>query len=254
MNTLFLAWQDSTGRRWYTIGRLTLDNTNYEFVYTKGALEAQSEAGFQLLPSFPNLYKVYRSDELFPVFSNRLIAPSRPDYKTFIEWLSFQDLEPQPMAILARSGGKRMTDLLEVFPAAEDDGSGVYKVFFFAHGLSHAAPSSIERALQLTTGEDLLLVHDFQNPRDPKALALRTSEKYPGDMHLIGYCPRYLLPDIHKLLNTHKELPVVTVEKINKPPAPIQFRLLCRMTMKWPKDFHPFSDQSFQPLINGHHA
>jgi hypothetical protein len=254
MNTLFLAWQDSSGRRWYTIGRLTRDNAKYEFVYTKGALEAQEEAGFQVLPSFPNLYEVYRSDELFPVFSNRLIAPSRPDYKTFIEWLSFEDLEPQPMAILARSGGKRMTDLLEVFPAAEDDGSGVYTVYFFAHGLSHAAPAAIDRTLQLTAGEELLLMHDFQNPRDPKALALRTSEKYSGDMNLMGYCPRYLLPDIHWLLRAKRELPIVTVEKINRAPAPIQFRLLCRMTMTWPADFRPFSAQTFQPLVNGHKA
>jgi hypothetical protein len=68
MNTLFLAWQDTSGRRWYTIGRLTRNNATYEFVYTKGVLEAQREAGFQTLPSFPNLYKVYRSEELFPVF------------------------------------------------------------------------------------------------------------------------------------------------------------------------------------------
>jgi hypothetical protein len=220
-------------------------------VYTKGVLEAQREAGFQPLPSFPDLYEIYRSEELFPVFSNRLISPSRPDYKAFVDWLSLRDFERQPMAILARSGGKRMTDLFEVFPSPEDDGSGMYQVYFFVHGLSHAASASMERALQLETGEQLLLMHDLQNPRDPEALSLRTAETGPGDMYLMGYCPRYLLPDIHKLMKANRELPSVTIEKVNKPPAPVQFRLLCRMTMKWPHAFQPFSDYAYQPLVNG---
>lgn len=248
MKTLFLAWQDTSGLRWFTIGRLTLNATTYEFVYTNGALEAKREAGFQPLPSFPNLYEVYRSEELFPVFSNRLISPTRPDYGAFVDWLSLRDFERQPMAILARSGGKRMTDLLEVFPFPDDDGTGVYQVYFFVHGLSHAAPASIERALQLETGEELLLMHDLQNPRDPEALSLRTAETEPGDMYLMGYCPRYFLPDIRKLMKVNRDLPSVNVEKVNKPPAPLQFRLLCRMTMKWPRDFQPFSDYTYQPL------
>jgi len=250
MKTLFLAWQDTSGRGWYTIGRLRLNSATYEFVYTKGVLEAQ-EAGFQPLPSFPDLYEVYTSEQLFPVFSNRLISPSRPDYEVFVDWLSLRDYERQPMAILARSGGKRMTDLFEVFPSPEDDGTGMYQVYFFVHGLSHAAPASVERALQLEIGEELLLMHDFQNPRDPKALALRTAEAEHGDMYLMGYCPRYLLPDLHKLMGANRALPSVTVEKVNQPPAPVQFRLLCRMTMKWPHDFQPFSDYAYQPLVNG---
>jgi hypothetical protein len=251
MKTLFLAWQDTSGRRWYTVGRLTRKDSTYEFVYTQGVLEAQREAGFQPLPSFPNLYDVYSSEELFPVFANRLISPSRPDYGSFVEWLSLRDFERHPMAILARSGGKRMTDLLEVFPSPEEDGSGVYQIYFFVHGLSHAAPASMERALQLEIGEKLLLMHDLQNPRDPEALSLRTAEITPGDMHLMGYCPRYLLSDIHKLMKANRELPSVTIEKVNKPPAPIQFRLLCRMTITWAQDFHPFSDYAYQPLVNG---
>ena len=251
MKTLFLAWQDTSGRRWYTVGRLRLNAETYEFLYTKGVLEAQREAGFRPLPSFPNLYEVYRSEQLFPIFSNRLISPSRPDYEAFVDWLSLRDFERQPMSILARSGGKRMTDLFEVFPSPEDDGSGMYEVYFFVHGLSHASPASMERALRLETGEKLLLMHDLQNPRDSEALSLRTAETEPGDMYLMGYCPRYLLSDIHKLMKANRELPSVTIEKVNKPPAPVQFRLLCRMTMKRPHDFRPFSDYAYQPLVNG---
>jgi hypothetical protein len=248
MTKLFLAWQDGVSRRWYTIGRLTSQGEKYRFEYTNGVLEAQKEAGFEPLRSFPNLYEVYHSDELFPLFSNRLLSPSRPDYKDFIQWLSLAQHENDPMALLARSGGRRKTDTLEVFPSPENDGTGQYQIHFFVHGLGHATPESIKRAESLERGERLLLMHDFQNPVEPRALSLRTAETKPGDMYLLGYCPRYLIDDIHKLIREGNDLPVVTVERVNRPPAPIQFRLLCRMTMAWAADFKPFSDYSYQPL------
>lgn len=248
MKKLFLAWQDVSGRLWYTVGRLTSDGGKYQFVYTKGALEAQEQAGFQPLQSFPDLYEIYNSDELFPVFSNRVLSRSRPDYNAFVQWLSVAD-NAHPMVLLARSGGKRETDLLEVFPAPEDDGTGEYQIYFFVHGLSHAAEASIQRALTLQKGEHLLLMHDLQNPRDPDALSLRTAETKPNDMFLMGYCPRYLLRDVHKLIKEKQELPTVTVERVNKPPAPIQFRLLCKMVLRGANEFQPFSDGIYQPLV-----
>jgi hypothetical protein len=107
----------------------------------------------------------------------------------------------------------------------------------------------MERALRLEPGEELLLMHDFQNPRDPDALSLRTSEKTPGDMYLMGYCPRYLRGDIRRLMEVDPYELKVTVERVNHPPAPIQFRLLCRIRMKWPNEFNPFSDIAYEPLV-----
>jgi hypothetical protein len=248
MKRLFLAWQDGITRKWYTIGRLTSQGDKYRFEYTNGVLEAQKETGFEPLRSFPNLYEVYNSDELFPLFSNRLLSRSRPEYKDFVQWLSLAQHENDPMALLARSGGRRKTDMLEVFPSPENDGSGQYQIHFFVHGLGHAAPESIKRAENLEPGEDLLLMHDFQNPIEPQALSLRSAETTPGDMYLMGYCPRYLLNDIHKLIRKRHNLPAVTVERVNRPPAPIQFRLLCKMTMAWVADFKPFSDFPYQPI------
>lgn len=249
MKKLFLAWQDVTGRLWYTVGRLTAEGGKYQFVYTKGALEAHEKGGFQPLQSFPDLYEVYNSDQLFPLFSNRLLSPSRPDYHSFVEWLNVGDNDVHPMVLLARSGGKRVTEMLEVFPSPEDNGTGEYQIYFFVHGLSHAAQASMDRALTLERGEQLLLMHDLQNPRDPEALLLRTAEKQPNDMFLMGYCPRYLLRDVHTLVREGRRLPTVTVERVNRPPAAIQFRLLCKMILKGPEEFHPFSDGVYQPLM-----
>ncbi len=248
MKKLFLAWQDPISRRWFTVGRLTADGGTYQFVYTQGVREAQDESAFQPLPAFPDLHQVYESEKLFPLFSNRLLPRSRPDYKDFVKWLSIPEHDDDPFALLARSGGQRVTDTLEVFPCPEPDSNGQYHVHFFVHGLGHMPDASIKRAETLQQGEHLLLMHDFQNPRDPHALLLRTAELTPRDLYLVGYCPRYLLDDTFKLMDKDQNLPRVTVERVNQPPAPIQFRLLCQMTMQWSENFQPFSSPTYQPL------
>ncbi|MEO1378161.1 MAG: DNA-binding protein, partial [Cyanobacteria bacterium J06635_10] len=114
MKTLFLAWQDPNTRKWFPIGRLTYDGEEYQFLYVRGAIEAQAECGFNSLYSFPKFYKVYKSKIIFPLFSNRIMRRSRPDYKNYIERLNIPENEDEPINILARSGGKKATDTLEV--------------------------------------------------------------------------------------------------------------------------------------------
>ena len=247
--TLFLAWQDPQRRRWYRIGRLRSTQRRFIFVYTQGALEAQVEAGFSALSAFPELRGVYTSEELFALFSNRLLRPSRPEYKQYLEWLSVPESQADPIAILARSGGQRVTDTLEVFPCPERLPTGEYELHFLIHGLSHMPEGSATRAEDLKVGERLLLMRDFQNPKDKATLALRTSESYLGDMFLVGYCPRYLTGDIVKLMEEEGNTPTVLVERVNPVPAPIQFRILCKVLMKWSDTFHPFSGTEYQPIV-----
>jgi len=213
-----------------------------------GAKVAQETSGFETLESFPDLKTVYRSDELFPIFSNRLPSPSRPDYADFIQWLNVPLEAADPISLLARSGGRRATDSLEVFPDAEPDQTGHFHIHFFAHGLRHFPKESIDRINRLEEGERLLLCYDFQNPHDPKALLLRTNDAFEGDRFLVGYCPRYLVEDAFKILEAARGLSEVAVERINRPPAPLQVRLLCSLTAKWPKGFKPFSGPNFKPI------
>lgn len=81
--TLFLAWLDPISRYWFPIGRLTFDGGIYQFVYTQGVKEAQEKCAFKPLSSFPRLDEIYTSTQLFPVFANRLMSRSRPDYSSF---------------------------------------------------------------------------------------------------------------------------------------------------------------------------
>jgi hypothetical protein len=244
MKTLFLAWQDPKSRAWCPIGRLTFDGTKYQFMYTQGAKEAQVKFGFQLLYSFPDLQKVYTSVELFPLFSNRVMRSSRPDYKNYITWLNIPEHEDEPMTILSRSGGRKVTDCYEVFPCPEPDENGLYHIHFFAHGLRHIPTCAIERINQLQTGEVLYLANEFQNPYDSRALLLCTQ-----DHHIVGYCPRYIVDDVFKLNHENSQLVKVNVERVNPVPTPLQLRLLCNMTAEWYEEFRPFSSQEYQPIL-----
>jgi hypothetical protein len=242
LKTLFLAWEGSGSRSWFPIGRLTFNRKEYQFNYTNGVREAKDKCGFEPLPSFPDFHKVYTSQKLFPLFSNRVMPRSRPDYPEFVQWLNIPQHEDDPIALLARSGGKRVTDKFEVFPCPEPNENGRYHIHFFAHPLRHIGKPTIERINGLPVGELLYFSHDSQNPDDSSALLL-----YTKDHLIVGFCPRYLWGDILKIISQARELVRVEVDHLNRPPTPRQFRLLCKMTADW-GDFRPFQGQMYQPV------
>lgn len=241
MKTLFLAWQDPQSRHWLTVGRLTFENNLYKFVYTSGALESQN---FSCFARMDDLYSSYVSEELFPLFANRILSKSRPEYNDFIRWLT-ADNEPKDdvFTMLALTGGVRGTDLLEIFPCPEPDASGNYNINFFCHGLRHLPNESSARVRALPPGEKLFALLDVQNPFDPLALALRTDDPTT----LVGYCPRYLAEDFNFYLKHDPDVVKFKVLKVN-PDAPEQMRLLCNMTAPWLKHCKPCSNDQYRPL------
>jgi len=248
MTSLFLAWREPNARRWFPIGRLQSHGGLFSFAYTAGAMNAKELSQFEPLPSFPRFDQAYVSDELFPLFSNRLMPKSRPDYRQYRDWLDLENGETDPVVILARSGGQKATDTLQVFPCPDVDDQNRYTLHFLLHGIRHMSPHSGERCLNLLPGESLLLMKDVQNPEDPKALALRTNEKVEQDLHILGFCPRYLCDDFRVLLDEgHLH---VEVKKVNTPPAPIHFRVMCKATADWPTGFKPFDQEAYRPLVD----
>ena len=215
----------------------------YHFSYLQGALQAKEQANFQPIWAFPNFYQHYTSIDLFPLFANRLLRPSRPDYKDFVQWLNIPATDKDPIALLARSGGRRKTDSFEVFPCPERDAQGEYHIHFFAHGLRHFPEEAQTYVQSLQPKTRLFITHDMQNSMDSRALILRTE-----DLHFVGYCPRYLTQDFFELVCKFSQQVYVQVEQVNLPPTPIQFRLLCNLTAKWTEDFQPFSGAVYQPL------
>jgi len=245
-NAVFVAWRsggDSTGH-WGPVGRLERIPTGYRFVYTEGARKLE---GFRPFPGLDELEAVYESRELFPLFANRLLAPSRPEYKSYLEWNGLDpDNPPDPIALLSITEGRRATDQLEIFPAPQPDNSGCFLIKFYLHGVRWMSPSAVERIQYLKPGESLGLLPDPCNQYDRNAVAVRTMEIV--GRHLIGYVPRYLAYDVRELcLSCEPNAIQLTVERVN-PNAPLQFRLLCRLRACWPNDFKPCSSELYQPI------
>jgi HIRAN domain len=246
-HALYVAWQQPESRRYYPVARLVAGAGEardlYEFAYIRGAEEAAKD-GFQPFLAFANLTEVSRSKELFPFFSNRLMSRNRPDFPNYIQSLGL-DLNADPMLILARSGGTRATDSIELFPLpVRADENGIFQTFFWMHGFRHLDDGQRSRVLSLQPGEELFAWPNADNPVDPNAIQLRTTEQI-----MIGYLPRYLTNDVVHFLNAGVEFHVF-VERVNPPPAPTQQRLLCRFDAAWPKDFQPFASDTFQPVCS----
>ena len=242
MNALFVAWRpekESSG--WRPVGRLVHEGGLYRFCYTKGA----KQEGFRPFPGMDNLEQVYESEKLFPLFTNRLLPESRPEYDTYLRWSGFDpDNPPDPIVVLGVTEGIRQTDAIEVFPCPAPDAEGCYLNKFFLHGIRWVEPAAVKRTESLQPGDSLKLMLDIQNESDPNAVAVRTEN--PSTM--IGYVPRYLAREVWTLVqNCDLDFIELTVERVN-PEAPTQNRLLCRMQACWPDGFEPCDRDEFLPI------
>jgi hypothetical protein len=209
MKKLYLAWQDPDNRQWLPVGCLTFDNNLYRFVYTKGA---EKSPRFIPFGRMTNLKAIYESKELFPLFANRLLSKSRPEYKDYLKWLKLEHNDSNALDMLALTEGLRGTDSLEVFQCPLRTKDGKYKVSFFSHGIRHLPKYSIDRVNNLKSGENLFLMRDIQNTHHSLAIALRTDDS----ITMVGYCPRYLAADFsHILDNCGSTCAEVTVSQVN---------------------------------------
>ena len=229
---------------WSPVGRLEHLDDLYRFVYTNGAKTLE---GFKPFSGMENLESVYESDELFPLFANRLPSPSRPEYEAYLAWGGFDpSAELDPLDLLGVTRGLRQTDMLEVFPCPVRDESGKYLSKFFLHGVRWMHPAAHEKIAQLKEGDELRLLFEVDNPADEYAVQLQTTdiqERLP-----LGYVPRYLARDVRTLCDEcGAGVTKVRVEKVNMG-APMQQRVLCSMSSCWPEGFSPCSDDVFQSI------
>ena len=248
MKTLFLAWQTPTettpSRAWFPIGRLDADLTKpaYRFRYTRGALKAGDEAGFQPLLAFPDLHQDYRSDTLFPLFQNRVLSPNRKDFPEYLSWLDLDTEHSDPIEILGISGGERETDNLDVFPKIQKDEQGNFQIRFFLHGLRHLGPLAQERVERLTVGESLRVSIELNNPATRLAVTLLTE-----DYVMIGWAPRYLVDDLVASV-PHAPRLTAKIALLNNLNSPLNKRVLIDYSGRIPDDWEPMNTPDFEPL------
>lgn len=246
MKSLYLAWQAPEQRSWFPIGRLDADacTHKYFFHYTKGALQAKDQVGFRALPSFPDLQRSYESSELFPLFQNRVLDRNRKDFAAYLQSLGLTD--PDPIEILALTGGERETDNLEVFPKIQKQPDGRFKCRFFVHGLRYIPKSAAERGLQLEVGERLGVSIELTNPKTGLAIQLTSA-----DYHFVGWTPHYLVRDLLNVISDGPAEIEAYVLRVNRDAVPANRRVLVEFKGRFPKDVEPMSSEPFH-LIGEH--
>jgi hypothetical protein len=243
--TFFLAWKDSDSRAWYPIGRLDAesDNKHYRFSYTQGARQAERETGFVPLIDFPDFSRTYESDELFPLFKNRIMTPSRRGFQEYLKLLDLEGIKPDPLEILAIDGGFRATDTFEVFPKIKKDENGCFHSRFFLHGWRHANSAAQKRLESLHAGEPLYVTVELTNPVTKTAVQIQSE-----DYHVLGWAPRYLVHDlVSAMANTPDKLKAKVI-RFNPMPAPSKQRVLIELTGHLPKGYEPMREHEYSPV------
>jgi len=247
LQALYVTWQEPNSREYFPVGRLVSglrpDQPNYEFCYLRGVAQAE-QFGFQPFPSFPVLDRAYRADELFPMFQNRVMSSGRADYRQYISNLALDPPNDDAITILARSGGGRTTDSVEMFEVPRFIREvNSYRTHFLAHDLGYLLhPLTQQRISELKPEDRLMLMCDFQNDADHRAMALRS-----GDGFIVGYMPRYLVGD-EASFGDDGEAVHCFVAQVNPPSAPLQQRLLCRLEAGWATYFQRFASDIYQPI------
>lgn len=235
---LILSWQDVKTNQWFPIGRFLKQNGGYLFVYVNGVKQAEQN-GFFGLASMQNFDKEYYYNDIFPLFKNRILNKSRPDRDEFLEWLDI-DSEDSDFEELAKTGGVKATDNLQLFPVPVNE-NNQYTLSFFVQGISHLSENCQKRIERLKNGEKLFFCADLENKQDRNAHLFRTKDP----VEMVGYCPRHFAADFKKLFDKSKKSFNIKVKKVNKN-APEQLKLLCEITCDWPQDFLPFDDTRFE--------
>ena len=243
--TLFLAWQDrARTRQWFPVGRLDVQQaeSNYRFGYLHGAERARQESGFEPLVDFPDFHHRYEASDLFPLFQNRVLTPSRRDFQDYLRQLDLPE-QADPIEILSVDGGYRATDSFEVFPKIERREDGAFRCRFFLHGWRHVNSEALARLDRLQPGEELVACVEINNPATFLAVQVQTR-----DYHMIGWTPRYLVGDLINAIARSPSKLEAEVVKLNPVPAPSKQRVLIEFRGHWPAGYEPMSGEDFKPL------
>ena len=239
---LYVSWQVGDRGSFVPVGVLTqLSGGAYDFRYLRGA---EAGTGFRPFIGFPDLHHVYRSTELFPFFENRLMPRSRSDHSSYLGALALPE-DADPFEILARSGGRRATDTIEVVAEpVVDQATGHATCHFLVRGVRHV-PGAEDAIDGLAVGDLLRTEPDAANEYDEFARLLVTLGGAP-----VGYLPSYLSEFVHRSARTGSDEAIkVSVVHIGDRDGPSHFRLLCRLVAAWPAGQPPFAGKAFEPLV-----
>lgn len=228
---IYLAQQNESTRRWTTIAALERVNDGYHLFFTNGVSTTNSFS-HELFKM--DVYRTYYFRDLIPLFSNRIPSRQRLDYARMSSWLNMSGDE-STFEKLAKFGLITGTDGILFYPEPNVS-NGRLELEFFVHGIRHVNPAADPACQGLQVGERLKLMLDVQNAADTNAVAIRSER----EAMLLGYVPAFYAYDVGSMLRSPeaKLHPVLTVARVNDD-APVQLRLLCRLTAEVGADYRP---------------
>lgn len=233
---LVVAWQNPASRLIAPVGLLQQPSEEtYRFRYLRRALATD---GFTPFLSFPDWARDYRSDRLFPLFSQRVMSARRPDYPEFLRQLHLA-ADATPWEQLARSEGRRTGDTVQVFPVPSVVEGRHSVCRFLVHGIRHANGGHLPA---LMVGNEVHLRDDATNPVNPAAVHV-----VADGGAVIGHVPDLLLEHLSALRSAGRVS--VTVEHVNGPEAPMHLRVLLRMEGMAPRGYHPMRGPAWDTFV-----
>lgn len=212
---LVVAWQHPESRLIAPVGVLE-HGIGYRFRYLRRAVRVTD---FRPFLSFPRWEQTYLSESLFPLFSQRIMSPRRPDFHQFLHQLDL-DENASPWEQLARSEGRSNGDTVQVFPTPTVHRDGSTTSRFLVHGIRHVNDGNLPR---LAPGDILELHDEPMNPKNAAAVQVWTS-----DGRALGYVPDLLLEHV-SVLRSAGSAPTLVVEHVNGSDVPPHLRLLVRL-------------------------
>jgi hypothetical protein len=223
-DALIVAWQDPESRRYHAVGLLSrTDDDLYRFRYLD---EATSLPGFRPFLGFSDLHRDYTSSHLFALFAERIFDDARPDRISLYDALDLVSTAG-PMEFLARSGGRRAGDRIQLLPTPSVVNGHTFCVFL-VHGVRYqeGAADAID---QLRPGDQLALEPEPDNPIDPNAVLVTQ------DGTRLGWVPNPLLSYVRAVMSSPDAR--LTVVRANPRELGHHMRLLVRIEGTLPEDF-----------------
>jgi hypothetical protein len=235
---LAVTWQHPLTGRTTAVGLLTHVDSIYRFCYFRSA---GAVAGFQPFLGFPDLERRYEATALFPLFAQRVMRRSRPDFDRYLHALRLE-VDASEWSILGRSQGQREGDGIGVFPEPDVDKAGVTTSTFFVNGLGarmREVPRVKPALVRLAGGDRLRLLDERANAEGARALLVVERMGVA-----LAWVPGVLLSHLDTI-RSHGA-PESSVVDTNGPDVPPAYRLLVMLRGTAPVGYRPFDGPEFR--------
>ncbi|MGP9536382.1 hypothetical protein ACT3SP_00120 [Brachybacterium sp. AOP43-C2-M15] len=176
-------------RQYEKLGVLTEIRDGWEFRYFS---EVASTPGISPLPGLTATDAPIRSRNLFPLFAQRVLSTRRPDRSRIPASLGL-DETATAFELLARNGGRRHGDFIELIQLPVPQGDGTERLRFLAHGMRHRSPEEQQMIDGIAQGDPLRIVPEVDDLVDPSALLITTD-----DGVRLGWVPAPLVPLLYR--------------------------------------------------------